>query len=85
MGTVIKGKFYRSGEPVGLSAEDIYDLENKYKIKHIFDFRKAVELERKPIDTFHNIQYHHLDIMKEAKEDASFKSMLEVTGDVFVN
>lgn len=81
-GYVVKGKFFRSGEPVGLSKEDIENLRSKYKVKHIYDFRTKSETEKRPVDSIKEIEYHHIDIMQDETETTSFSHLLKITGSV---
>lgn len=76
-GKVKKGKFFRSGEPVELSEQDTKDLQEVYKIRYIYDFRQAKEVDERPDDELENCTYVHLDIMKDIKQTASLKSFGE--------
>lgn len=65
---VIKGKFFRSGEPVGLSEQDKKSLQEDYHIQLMVDFRKQQEVEEHPDDVIEGIRYCHLDILKDVHD-----------------
>lgn len=81
-GTVVKGKFFRGGEPVKLTDKDKKALVETYQIKHFYDFRRTHETKNAPDDKISGITYHHLNVMKDETVDSSFESMLQVTGSV---
>lgn len=62
--TVVKGKIFRSGEIVGLSASDRQLFTETYGIETIFDFRSKSEITERPDDTFTGVHYENIDIMK---------------------
>lgn len=43
-GTLVKNKFFRSGELVRLTLDDMYFLTKVYRIKDVYDFREKKKL-----------------------------------------
>ncbi len=60
---ITNGLLLRTASLNGISDEDIHMLTNVYRVKHIIDFRMAMEMtgtEDPPID---GSQYHHLNVI----------------------
>lgn len=74
---VVGGKLFRSGEICGLTEQDKLLFTDKYGIKKIFDFRGDSEIALKPDDSFPDVAYYHIDIMRDSMgQTASFDSMV---------
>lgn len=70
-GVIKKHRLLRSGELVGLSPEDIDMLTKEYDLKLILDFRDQNEITKRPDMDLPGVQYHHINIMKAIKENAT--------------
>lgn len=55
----------RSGEITNISDDDKKILVNEYKLKTIVDFRSESEKENAPDSIITNVDYFHIDIMKD--------------------
>lgn len=68
-GQIVKSRrLLRSGELVGLTAQDQAALVEHYRLKTVIDFRTASEAVKKPDDTLAGVQYINLDIMKDVED-----------------
>lgn len=71
-----KNIFFRSGELYDLSSQDISFLENKLKIKKIYDFRRPEEIENRPDSQIKNAEYKNINLMSTAGQaNPSLKNM----------
>lgn len=57
---------FRSGELVDLEVKARELLVDKYQIKQIYDFRSTKEIIEKPDDKLTGVDYHHIDLMRDA-------------------
>ncbi|WEG72919.1 tyrosine-protein phosphatase [Vagococcus intermedius] len=74
---VVEGKLFRSGEICGLTEKDQSLFTGKYGIKKIFDFRGDSEVVLKPDDSFSDVVYYQIDIMRDSLgKTAGFDSMM---------
>jgi len=55
----------RSGEPVGMSKEDIELLSETYRLRKIIDFRSASEVNEKPVDKVPGASHLNLDVLSD--------------------
>ena len=79
-GKKIKEKLIlRSGEPVGLSDDDLVKLTEVYGVAHIIDFRSEKEISIKPVDDIKGATYINIDIMaNHMKQDIpSFEEIVK--------
>ncbi|WP_429973562.1 tyrosine-protein phosphatase [Enterococcus sp. AZ163] len=63
-GNFKSGYFYRSGQLTDLSEQDIRSLKKDYKIKKIYDFRSAQEIEEQPDTEIDGIEKENIDILQ---------------------
>lgn len=67
---VLPKRLLRSGEVVGLSAEDKATLTDVYHLRNIIDFRSAAETAEKPDDTLPGVKYIPIDVLRDAAGSA---------------
>ncbi|MGY3749082.1 tyrosine-protein phosphatase [Vagococcus acidifermentans] len=62
---VVSGKFFRSGEVVGLPNGTSEKLVTEYRLQTIVDFRGESEVKMRPDDTLNGVKYINIDISKD--------------------
>ncbi|MBP3039020.1 tyrosine-protein phosphatase [Bacillaceae bacterium Marseille-Q3522] len=69
--TVRKKRLLRSGEVVELTPEDQSALKEIFQLKKIVDFRQYAEVSERPDIKLAEVDYYHIDVMKDAEEFAA--------------
>ena len=70
-------RLLRSGEPVGMSAEDKSLLLQDYHLRCMVDFRSSYEIKHSPDDIIPNVYYINIDLAGESGPEASSLENLE--------
>ncbi|WP_086315502.1 protein-tyrosine phosphatase [Enterococcus sp. 7F3_DIV0205] len=81
-GTLVKDKFFRSGELVNLTSDDIYFVKEVCNIDKIYDFREQKEIVKSPDTDINGVINQNIDILATATmKNVSFSDMIKNSQD----
>lgn len=75
---VQSNRLLRSGEVFQIDEESRKALK-EHQLSKIIDFRSKDEIKKRPDDTFDEVSYHWIDILKEVSEKGSKDDLLNIT------